>query len=31
MTPVAMKQFKQKSVRAKPVDREGLEQAGFDG
>lgn len=27
MTPVVMKQFKQKSVRAKPVDREGLEQA----
>jgi hypothetical protein len=29
MTPVAMKQFKQKSVRAKPVDREGLEQAAL--
>jgi len=29
MTPVAMKQFKQKSVRAKPVDREGQEQAAL--
>ncbi|MDI3391426.1 VRR-NUC domain-containing protein [Pseudomonas sp. V98_8] len=29
MTPVAMKQFKQKSVRAKPVDREGMEQAAL--
>jgi hypothetical protein len=29
MTPVAMKQFKQKVVRAKPVDREGLEQAAL--
>ena len=29
MTPVAMKQFKQKPTRAKPVDREGLEQAAL--
>lgn len=29
MTPVAMKQFKQKVVRAKPMDREGLEQAAL--
>ena len=29
MTPVAMKQFKPKSTRAKPVDREGLEQAAL--
>lgn len=29
MTPVAMKQFKQKSMRAKPVDREGQEQAAL--
>jgi hypothetical protein len=29
MTPVAMKQFNQKVVRAKPVDREGLEQAAL--
>ena len=29
MTPVAMKQFKQKVVRAKPVDREGQEQAAL--
>jgi hypothetical protein len=29
MTPVAMKQFMQKSERAKPVDREGQEQAAL--
>ena len=29
MTPVDMKQFKQKPTRAKPVDREGLEQAAL--
>ncbi len=29
MTPVAMRQFKQKVVRTKPVDREGLEQAAL--
>lgn len=29
MTPVAMKQFKQKPVRAKSIDREGQEQAAL--